>query len=469
VIKNPQVDCHRLRPYFEFIDSVVLYEENPRKVTFVCGEKYMRAEATTGIFEIIPPHVYDPDSLMRHFTVSQLDRQGNKLADNEKIKAFAESFNSEKFQREKGYIKGSGPYSFQHWKTQQEILLKRKEEWWGDQLQPPPNEYFEANAPELLYKTINDQTTALVALKNEELDVMKGISPRDFVELSESEKFSSNFDPYTQNSLAYYYLGLNTKRDKLSDRRVRMALAYLGDVEKLIDKVFYGLAESLVGPIHPSRQQAYNDTLTPYGYSPDNADSLMTAAGWVDSNGDGIREKKINGQVTDFQVEFLYNSGNDQRKQIGLILQEEARKVGIEVNVRPKEGSAFIKSLKNHDFDICCSAWSASAIPSDPKQIWHSDSYENGSNYVGFGDAESDAIIEQIRRTLDSDKRAHLYRKLQQKIHHQVPYVFLFTPKRRMAIHKRFDNVHASVLRPGYWVPAFQLRKDRSSTQAGPK
>ncbi len=468
VIKNPRVNCDYLRPYFEFVDSVVLYDQQPRKVKFVCGEKYLRAEATTGIYEIIPRYKYDPDGLMDSFTVAELDRRGQQLADHPKVKKFAQQFNAEKYQRKKGYIEGSGPYEFKKWKSGQRVVLQRNQNWWGDKFETPPNVYFEAYPDKIVYKTINDQQTALVALKNGKIDVMKGIPPKDFIELSESEKFSNNFNRHTESALVYYYLGINMKRPKFKNPKVRQAIAHLVDVPQLIDKVYHGLAENIIGPVHPSRGSAYNDTITPYKFNLSKAEQLLKEAGWHDSNNDGVVDKRIQGNRKEMKIKFIYNAGNTQRKNIGLIFQEAAQQVGVDVQVTPQEASVFINNLKKHNFDMCCRAWSASPIPSDPKQIWHSRSYQQGSNYVGFGTAESDSIIEQIRQTLNDKKRAALYRRLQEIIHREVPYVFLFAPKARIAIHKRFKNADPSVLRPGYWAAGFKLKKaSPTSSQAG--
>jgi ABC-type transport system substrate-binding protein len=457
VIKNPKVDNARIKPYYEFIDDIKFYDEDPLKFTFICKDVYILAEASSGDFSVLPPSIYDPKGLMSGFTIKQLNQDAAKLENDPKIIEFAKDFNSEKYQREKGSIVGSGPYAFESWITGQKVTLKRKKTWWGDNVKTNRNIFFEANAPELIYQTINDQTTALVALKAGNLDVMHGIKAKDFVALPQSKKITENYNLHTPTMLAYTYLGLNTRLPKFSDKKVRQAMAHLVDVEKIIKTITYGLAVRVVGPIHPSKAAEYNNDLVPYTYDLELAKKMLSEAGWKDSNGDGTIDKTINGEKTEFKIEFTYNGGNDERKAVALMFQEEARKVGIEVNVVPQEWSIYLDNQKNHKFEMFFGAWISSPLPNDHKQIYHTESYNGGSNYVGFGNAESDALIDAIRIELNEQKRNELNKKFQSILYDEVPYIYLYSPKEKIAIHKRFSNAEPSVMRPGFWEAGFKM------------
>ena len=184
---------------------------------------------------------------------------------------------------------------------------------------------------------------------------------------------------------------------------------------------------------------------------------MLAEAGWKDSNGDGTIDKTINGEKTEFKIDFTYNGGNDERKAVALMFQEEARKVGIEVNVVPQEWSIYLDNQKNHKFEMFYGAWISSPIPNDHKQIFHTESYNGGSNYVGFGNASSDALIDSIRIELNEPKRDAMNQRFQAILHEEVPYIFLSAPKEKIAIHKRFTNADASVMRPGFWEAGFKM------------
>lgn len=139
-----------------------------------------------------------------------------------------------------------------------------------------------------------------------------------------------------------------------------------------------------------------------------------------------------------FEFNYLYNQGNDSRKAVGLLLQEEARKVGITVNVLSQDWSIFLESTKQHDFDMYYGAWISTPIPTDHKQIYHTASYNGGSNYTGFGNDQTDALIDSIRITLDDDKRAILNHRFQKILHDECSYIFLYYLKKKLLFTKGF-------------------------------
>ncbi|MBN4065794.1 hypothetical protein JYT51_00510 [Candidatus Amoebophilus asiaticus] len=459
VIKNPKVNNARTRPYYEFIEDLLLYDDNLRKLTFVCKEIYTRAEAQCGTIPIIPEYIYDPQGLMKEFTLKQLIEAEEELINNPQIINFATAFNSEKFQREKGFIVGSGPYQFKEWKTGQRIVLKKKESWWGEEFKGT-NIYFEAVPTRLIYQIINDLSTALVALKGGKIDVLKGMRAKDFLELHKSAKFTEKFNSHTSPQLVFTYLGIYTRLPKFSDKKVRQALAHMIDVDKIIEKICYGMAERVIGPIHPSMKKQYNFDIKPYEYNLEKAKQLLAEAGWKDTNGNGTIDRVIEGVLVEFNIEFIYNSGNDTRKNIGLIFQENARKVGIQVTVTPQEWSVYLENLKNHNFEMNCSGMIDIPLPQDHNPVYHTQSYYGGSNYSGFGNDETDALIDSIRSELDVEKRGEMNKRFQEILHDEVPMIYLYTPKARIAVHKRFTNVYISELRPGFWSPSFSYTED---------
>lgn len=464
VIKNPHVDCSRLRPYYEMLDSFIKYPDDPRKFTIVAHRKYMLLESTSGDFPLLQKTFYDPEGLMDHVSIYELTRKPEAFANDEKLKKFAEKYNAIKYQEDK--IVGSGPYRLVKWERNRYILLARKAHWWGDKIKDTSTIRFIANPPQIKYLTINDLTTTRVALEGEKLDVVSALLPKDFIELKNNPLVREKYNFYQVEQLAYTYIGLNTRDPRLSDKRVRKALAHLVNRRLIIEKLLYGMATTTESPIHPSNKKYYNDTLTPYDYNPEKAKQLLREAGWKDTDGDGILDKTIDGTKMQLSFQFLFNSGNDIRKNIGIILQEEARKIGIKIEVISVEWGVFLERLRRHEFDMFALGWISTPLPSDPKQIWHTSAYHGGDNVVGFGNAYTDSLIEAIRTEMDEDRRAELWKELQAIIHDEVPYIFLYVPMNLLTIHKRITNVVISVMRPGYYAPSFQLSSKETLTAA---
>lgn len=455
-VLNPLVNNRHAKPSFSFINDFVFYPDDERKFSVVSNEAYFLAEATfTDIF-ILPEYMYDPKGLLRPFTVSQLSRGQDSQKSNPSIKEFADDFNSEKRMRDPAFISGSGPYRFSEWETNERVTFTKKENWWGDTLRHV-NCFFEAYPAKLIFQTIKDQTTALVALKAGSLDVMQSIKSKDFAELPKSEKFVQNFNTHTPMEFSYVYVGVNVKRPLLTDKLTRQALAHIVNVDEIIKIVKYGEAERTIGPIHPSKKKAYGSSIPHYEYDLEKAKVLLERAGWKNTNGDATLDKVINGKREEFVLDFLVNAGNDERKSIALMIREQAKKIGITLNVLVIDWAVFLEKCNSHQFDLIVGKWLSSPYPDDLKQIFHSVSSKGGSNYSGFSNAAADALMDSIRIEIDENNLHRMYLRCQQILHDEVPMIFLYSPTEHIAIHKKFGNAYPSVMRPGYWLPGFRL------------
>lgn len=448
--KNPLVDAEHQRPYIDFVAHIEIDPDNPKKFSFYTNEMHYAAEFSSGgVNYIIPEYIYDPEQIMRKFTLKELSNKDNEaqIRENIDLIRFAESFNGEKFQREPGFVVGCGPYSFEEWTTGQRIVLKKKENWWGEALAGTKS--FENNPEKIIYEIINDKVTAVTAAKDEQIDLMRGVSPFNFKELSTHKDFNSKFFMFNPDFLSYTYIGLNMRHPILQEKEVRQALAHCVNVPQIIDIIMYGYAKPMASFVHPSKSH-YNADLKPYDFDLNKAKALLEKAGWSDSNQDGILDKEVDGRNIPLKLTIKYNSGNDSREKVCLFLKENAKKVGIDIEIIVKEWSVYLDECTNHDFDMYVLGWVQEAILDDPKQLFHTDAYNGGSNYPGFGDAYTDVLIDNLRKEMDKEKRTAMFKELQTIIHEEVPYILLYTPDNLVFINKRYGNAQAYIARPGY-------------------
>jgi len=353
-------------------------------------------------------------------------------------------------------VVGSGPYKFKSWEPTQRIILELKKDWWGHQLKDE-NHWFQAFPEEIVYEIIPDMTTALVALKGEKIDVLKKIEPRAFVkDLRTSESFTDKFNTYTPTQFLYIYIGMNMRDPKFEDVRVRRAMRHIMNTKQYQDNIFYGMAEQVKTFLHPSKKKFLSDKVKPHKYDIEKAAALMAEAGWKDSNGNGILDKMMDGDLVEFEVDIIYANVSKNTAKAALMLQESARQIGLKINPAALEFTVLLEKQKSHNFDMYFGIWGSPPTESDPGQVWHTDSYNGGSNYVGFGTPESDQLIEDLRRELDVNKRAEIYKKLQEVIDEEAPYVFISATQNRLAIHKKFKGTPSGV-RPGYFSPGMQM------------
>ena len=325
VLKNPLVECGPVRAAYEMIDGVTVDAKNPKKFTVHFNIVYYMAEQMASSMTILNAKVYDPKSLLKEFSVSDLHFKAKELESNPKLKEQADLFNT-KFNNSIPENAGSGPYQFESFKTFERVILKKNKNWWGNKVKDANARIFHAYPDKLVYETQSDFQGAVVSLKAGKLDVMYGIPHLDFAEkMMKDEDFKNNFHLLTPPQFGFEHIGMNLRDEKFSDVRVRMALSQLIDADKIIKTVCYGMAERTVGFMHPLKKDYYNDKLSLYQYNVEEAKKLLTEAGWKDSDGDGVVDKMINGEKKNLEINLFYNKGNDRRKKIALYFQESAK------------------------------------------------------------------------------------------------------------------------------------------------
>ena len=395
-ITNPKIDCASYANYFRDVDR---YERiNDREIKFYMGKVYFLSLGFLGGLPILPKHIYGFDD----------PAEFNKLRTNPI---------------------GSGPFIFEKWDVGSRVVLSRNEIYWGKK----------PKLKKIIYKFITNDIAALQALQSGEVDYMRP-SPEQFGEKSMDEEFKGKFyclSYWSADNTGYFWIGWNQQRPFFADKKVRLAMTHLIDREAIKDYILRNSdARIPTGPFYIYGPQS-DPNIEPWPYDPERAKQLLDEAGWVDSDGDGVRDK--NG--VPFRFKYMISSGVYLHEQIAKLVKDESAKVGIDVILEPYEWSIFSERVVERKFDALSMAWGG-GVESDPYQIWHSSQIEGrGSNYVGFNNPQADAIIEEARQTLDKDKRNILYNKFHRILHEEQPYTFIYTKPENRFLDRRFENV----------------------------
>jgi peptide/nickel transport system substrate-binding protein len=448
-IKNPYADDAPLRNYFESVKSVELVNGDKSTVKFTLTKPNWRGVYVLGSFRVVAKHILDPQGVNDKISFDDL-KDFTSAAKNPEIRKFADFLNSQEVSRDAKYLVGSGPYMFEKWETGQGVTLKRNPNYWDAKNAP--------NYPEkIVFKTIQDNSAALVSAKNKEVDAMYVIKPEDYYKnLENPDQFG--IIKAKPSEPAYSYIGWNELNPLFQDKNVRMALSLLIDRKTIIDKVLYGDGVPIQSHIFYKNTKLLNTDLPQINFDMEKAKKLLSDAGWKDSDGDGVLDKVVNGKKIDFKFTFLGNN-NPVRKQVVLIIIDALKKVGIQAELQDLEWTVYLDKTKKHQFDATYASWTSPTTPPDPFQIFHStQSQGEGSNYISFKNDESDKIIEAYRDELDENKRIELIKKWQKLIYDEQPYTFLWSPKARYIYDKRFKNARWYNIQPSpryneWWVP----------------
>ena len=443
--------------YTTVIKSVVVDKENPLKFTMYAHDvNYTNADIFSELY-IQQKSYWDPNGVLDNLSFEQIF--ATKFKETEALLEWFNRYNDGDNSYKPHLLQGLGAYQVTEWVAGQYIIVEKKEKWWG----VDDNSVYSIAYPDkIIFKIITDDAASYLALKSEDIDVTTRIGTIKLMKLQEREYFNENYDSDFLNQYSFSYIGLNMKPDGIKhlpffvDQKVRRAMAYLTPVDEIIEVIVHGKGSRQVSNIS-SLKSTYNDTLKLIPLDIAKANKLLAEAGWVDTDEDNIRDKMINGVKTPFSFKLSYMS-SPTSKEIVLMIKESLYKAGIVAEPTPMDFTLFYKNAMDHNFDGMMGGWGGSASYSNPMQLWHTSSWATkGSNFCGFGDAESDSLITLANRSIDFEKHKDALWALQAKIYKDQPYVFLYSTKRKFAIHKRFENRKMYFERPGVMLNNLQL------------
>jgi peptide/nickel transport system substrate-binding protein len=454
VINNPYVDSESLRVYYQ--DLVECAPLSPHVVRMKYRQQYFKAfEFTAGLAFFTPPyHLFErflgEDG--KQLTAERLTPEQEQAQKKVSVHGaeFGRFFNLDSRYNERPI--GTGPYAVEDWDRSVSITLRRRDDYWDTENR--------GYLDRIVFRFIPDNVTALQALKAGEIDFHYTMTPEQYFDdlAGPPEWFKGTYVKATWFSPGFSYVGWNLLDETFQDRRVRIALRLLFNVEEFLEKKLHG-AGVLVSGSQYYFGPGYDRSVPPIGYDPESAAELLAEAGWIDTDNDGILDK--DGKPLSF--EFVLPQGNKTVEEQLALMQRSFKDAGIVATIREFEWASFIDKIKARDFDACRLSW-AQPLESDPFQIWHGSGAgagKRGSNHVSFANQDADRLIEMLRLTLDERKRECINASLHRILDREQPYMFLYTPKEFGAYHQRFQGVKWYPIRPGFDLTQWYVPKDQ--------
>lgn len=293
---------------------------------------------------------------------------------------------------------GTGPFVFEEWLTGSHITLKKNPDYtWGS---PMFGHSGPAYLDEVVFKFIEENATRTAALESGEADVVANVPYADAGILKEEPGI---------DILSIFILGtpqfnaINVSKPPTDDIRVRKAVLYAADKQGIVDIVYFGLTVPSYGPVTQWDKGAFNPELkNMYPYDPEKAKALLEEAGWVDTDGDGIREK-------DGEKLELTMSRNEGWIEWLEYLQANLRDVGIDSKIDSMAGAAYTDYAKN------CTAHlpGMGGVSIDPLDLKTFFGGQATINWPCVDDPVLDQLIADAEATTDLDERNEIIKQIQ--------------------------------------------------------
>jgi peptide/nickel transport system substrate-binding protein len=348
---------------------------------------------------------------------------------------------------------GIGPYKVTVYDRDGRVVLERFDDYFGS---APPIERIE-------YTSVREHQSYRL-LRDGELD-FASIGSDSY----KSQILDGSADsPFENGTLrhrvvdqpVYSYIGWNLQKPMFANYLTRRALTHALDRNRIIQDIYYGLGQIQTGPFAPDHP-ANSPDVEPYAYSLEKARRLLSQAGWEDNDNDGIREKNLDGDSTEFQFTLLtYNEPT--RRTAMEMYKSDLRDIGVDMQVEPLGWMTMRRRIVEGRFDGYTGEQAGSRTIA-PFRIWHSSqtNLSVGKNKTDFRNERADHLIEELRATYDARKRIELARKFHELIHDQQPQTFVRAHQRVYAWNSRVRQVRFRPFRPQAYSGRWHLEDSR--------
>ena len=216
--------------------------------------------------------------------------------------------------------------------------------------------------------------------------------------------------------------GKCTGHPALLDRNVRLALAHATDKQNIIDVAMLGLAQPGLTLVAAGQAYWYNDQIEDYAFDPAAANKILDDAGYLDTDGDGVREMPDGSRPLTFRLQWA----NDipEAPRIAELLGQSWGAIGVKTEPQAVDPDALTTACcPAFDFDIMIWGWTWGPDPNDPLGVMRTDQIASGSSETGYANPAFDALYDQQAVELDPEKRRELVFQMQQLIFDDVVYI----------------------------------------------
>lgn len=305
---------------------------------------------------------------------------------------------------------GTGQYKLKEWLPGNRIVF----EGFKDAYQGAPN--FE----ELTYLTIPEVSNRMIALETGEVDVAFDIGIMD----KETIENSNNLELVEVESPALLYLGFDQTNPIYQNKKLREAIAYAIDNQTFVDVVFRGSAVAGDSPL-PKASPAYNGNVKKYNQDIEKAKKLLAEAGYP--NGLDIE---------------LWCMDDGPRVDMCVIIQDQLKKIGINVEIKIFEFGAYISKTALPNKELYFLSWNSSGdgdVALYP--LFHSSQHGAPGNRSFYSNKEVDKLLDKARVSVDEEERKSLYKEVQNILQEDLAIYALAYPKINLAKNKELKGL----------------------------
>ena len=326
---------------------------------------------------------------------------------------------------------GTGPFMFESYTADSEVVLVRNPDYnWAPS-------FLGVNGPaaieRIVYKIISEPSTRTASLETGETQFIEEVAEIDFGFLQDNDDFVTVAEPQSGSG---WSLMMNVQNPPMDDLAVRRAIQLASDKEGMTLAIWNGIGSPACGPISPVTFGFEPSTCEMFTYDPEAARQVLDEAGWVDSNGDGVRDK----DGVELNLGHYYRAESVLSQRMADFMKADLAQIGINVELNGLSRSGYFDAVRAGEHHLQ-NWWDPFSDPDGVRILFHSSNAGGGTNRNNYIDAEMDDLIDTAAATTDLDARLALYSQIQLKVMNEAIMVFYNDPDTLYAYHNQLDGV----------------------------
>jgi len=321
---------------------------------------------------------------------------------------------------------GTGPWKFDHWDQGNEIVLTRNDEYWGDK----------AKEQSLIFQWNPEAAARLTQLQAGTVDGISNVGPTDFQTVEGDSSMSLVPIP----GLNTLYLGINNNYPPFDNLKLRQALEYGIDKQRIVDN-FFPVGSLVADQFMPEGIFGWTKDFKTIPYDPDKAKALLAEA--AQEAGFTLPLSTLS-DGTPLKLSFRPNTRGyfPQPPQIAADIQTQLAAIGINVEIDQEESTTLLDNSSKGLLPLFLLGWGADY----PDATNFLDYHFGASSQPTFGKQFPDvtALLQQGATTVDPDARLAIYAKANEAIQNEVPMVPIAHGGSAMAVKASLTGVNIS-------------------------
>lgn len=310
---------------------------------------------------------------------------------------------------------GTGPFKFVQWDAQSQIVLERNPDYnWGPEFAAHQGP---AHLDQVIFRILPEAATRLTAFETGEILIASEPPALDAIALAESG--SATIDTFAQPGVPAILM-INATKAPTDDVNVRKAMVLAVNQEELAQTAFQELGLPAYSVVSPTTWSYDEASASLYRYDPEEAARLLEESGWVDSDGDGIREKDGATLTIDWPDNPAWSESFNE------LLIGYLSEAGFDVQYRSMDDGAAYEELLAGNYTLVYMYWTR-PDPSPLRSLFHSENANGGGAWTNFVSEELDAALADASTNTDEEARKQDYVTAQKIIMENALVLPMFT------------------------------------------